>query len=465
MNLARALQAAALLLLLMAGTCRSSYGVSPEPGGPKHDVVAQPDTRIASPVATKGKALVIGVSTYDSGWDSLRADQDIARVEAALRPYYDVKPLLNASHDDIEEALATLLDESTKAPDAPILVYFAGHGHNIGDVGYIVPRDAPPPSDEASRRVFNRKAIAIETLVIWAKRFPAAQAFFVFDSCFSGSILGAVRSIGDEEPPGDPGHPVRAFLTSGAADQRVPDRSVFLTSFLNGLAGRAEDRPDCAITSDELSKYIDKQFRGPGSTQTPLYGKLGPERFDRNADFVIIPKLVDCTPQIPVSSVAAQPSRPMSAEEARWLIAQSGTTAEEVLEYMRAYPAGAHIIDARIRFKSVAKESWSTYFEAAMNAKARNDWREASALFNAAIALKPEHGGYVRVTGSIRHRYVPFYWLALALQNLGYCDAAKLAAGEAQKKGDLGWSQPADMERIIASRCPASAPAVASRNE
>jgi hypothetical protein len=49
---------------------------------------------------------------------------------------------------------------------------------------------------------------------------------FIFDSCFSGSVFATSRAA-----PGiidyKIANPVRQFIASGAADETVPDKSVF----------------------------------------------------------------------------------------------------------------------------------------------------------------------------------------------------------------------------------------------
>jgi hypothetical protein len=57
----------------------------------------------------------------------------------------------------------------------------------------------------------------------------------VFDSCFSGAIFTLSRAKPDPYIEEKVVRPVRQFITAGTENEKVPDRSVFKTSFLNGL--------------------------------------------------------------------------------------------------------------------------------------------------------------------------------------------------------------------------------------
>ncbi|MEA2491885.1 MAG: hypothetical protein QOH21_3677, partial [Acidobacteriota bacterium] len=229
----------------------------------------------------RGKALLIGVSDYGGAWPTLRADEDVALVRAALAADYEVTVVPNPNKAELRAALDEFADAAEATPEARLLVYFAGHGATLDDIGYIVPRDAPRPGDDPeSKRAFKRKAIAMDDLVAWAKPRSASQVLFVFDSCFSGSVLQAARGYEIRRKPSLLVSPVRAFFSSGSAGETVPDMSVFRKRFIDGINGAADLYPDCVITSDELSYWIGREFAGdPDRRQTPQYGKLASGRF------------------------------------------------------------------------------------------------------------------------------------------------------------------------------------------
>ena len=118
----------------------------------------------------------------------------------------------------------------------------------------------------------------------YAKQIRAKHALFVFDSCFSGSFFkmrAAPEVIALKTT-----QPVRQFITSGGADQQVPDVSVFRKEFVAALEGAADLNRDGYILGSELGSYLeDKVTNYSRQTQTPQYGKIQDRNLDKG-DFV-----------------------------------------------------------------------------------------------------------------------------------------------------------------------------------
>ena len=84
--------------------------------------------------------------------------------------------------------------------------------------------------------------------------------------------------------------PVRQFLTSGDADQKVSDDGTFRTLFLRALRGEetADANRDGYLTGTELSFYLeDRMINLTQGLQTPRGGKLRDPKFDQG-DFVFV---------------------------------------------------------------------------------------------------------------------------------------------------------------------------------
>ena len=80
---------------------------------------------------------------------------------------------------------------------------------------------------------------------------------FMFDSCFSGSILNLRERVVPETISDSVSLPVRQFITAGRANEPVPDHSIFKQAFLDLLEGRdKEPIPDGYITGEELGLYL-----------------------------------------------------------------------------------------------------------------------------------------------------------------------------------------------------------------
>jgi len=177
-------------------------------------------------------ALVIGESEYTSGWKRLPGvKDDVAAIKKLFEELgFQVETIENAKSRDLKSGIENFLDKYGYNSDARIILYFAGHGHTLtlstnNKMGYIVPVDAPLP--EKNEAAFKRSAIAMDQFNSWAKTYDSRHILFIFDSCFSGSVF---RSSRGERPPAidrSINLPVRQFITSGAADEAVPDESVF----------------------------------------------------------------------------------------------------------------------------------------------------------------------------------------------------------------------------------------------
>jgi hypothetical protein len=81
-------------------------------------------------------------------------------------------------------------------------------------------------------------------------------------------------------------NPVRQFITAGAADEPVPDKSVFKVCLLQGLDGYADYNKDSYITGSELGMYLQtKVINYSRGAQHPQYGKINNPTLDKG-DFI-----------------------------------------------------------------------------------------------------------------------------------------------------------------------------------
>ena len=226
-------------------------------------------------------ALVIGVSDYTAGWKDLPSiPGEMERVVGALEGQgFSVERLLNPDEDRLRNAIDTFVDTHGYAPDNRLLIFFAGHGYSReadGEQrGYLVPADAPVPAHtRKSVESFLAKAVPMLDVVGWARKMEARHVLFVFDSCFSGSVLNARSGI--PEPAhitSLTGRRVRQFLTAGSAGEEVPGKSVFTPAFVRALEQGAGDLTgDGYVTGTELGVYLHQQVAKPD--KTPQHGRL-----------------------------------------------------------------------------------------------------------------------------------------------------------------------------------------------
>lgn len=235
-------------------------------------------------------ALVVGEYTYGAGWPALPGvKSDTAAVADALRSDgFTVQRLDNPTRQQLSAAVDSFLARYASDSRARVLIYFAGHGHTITKdglkTGYIVLKDATDPSKDING--FLNGSLRMDYFADKAKSVKARHTLFVFDSCFSGSIFSAMRSIPDfmkrmlDEK-------AREFITSGTEDQQVPDVSIFRQRFIDGINGRADGNGDGLVTGSELGIFLQQQVDSYSSgTQTPVFGKMK----DTDGEFVFFVK-------------------------------------------------------------------------------------------------------------------------------------------------------------------------------
>ncbi len=114
----------------------------------------------------------------------------------------------------------------------------------------------------------------MEQVISWSKQIESKHALFVFDSCFSGSVLQARAITVPEDISYLTTKPVRQFISAGSANQTVPSESVFRPLFIRGINGKADLDKDGYVTGVELGRYLQKQVPRYQTGQTPQYGKI-----------------------------------------------------------------------------------------------------------------------------------------------------------------------------------------------
>lgn len=321
-----------------------------------------PETGEEIPLYQGSYALVIGASDYANGWPNLPGvKEDLSAVKAALEKQgFDVTVVENPNQQQLQQAFTDFISQYGQTPENRLLFYFAGHGHTLrlaygGEMGYIVPVDAPNPNnDEAG---FIAKALDMQMIEVYAKRIQAKHAFFLFDSCFSGSIFSLSRAV-PENISYKTAKPVRQFLTSGSAEETVPDKSIFRQQFIAALDGEADANKDGYVTGTELSEFMQTQIINYSQgSQHPQYGKIRHPMLDKG-DFVFklevsatISAGTSAAPETPASTGGADPETEM------WSLVKNSTETSDVKDFLDAYPDGKFAKAAQLKLKQLERNS------------------------------------------------------------------------------------------------------------
>ncbi len=239
-------------------------------------------------------ALVIGNGAYPvkNGWNPLPgAVKDVKEVAAVLERHgFNVTLKIDVTQVEFNKAFSDFIYESGKDKDNRLLFYYAGHGYTTKaatgeDLGYLVMLDTPSPDNAGE---FDLYSIDMVKFVSDSKKIHAKHVLFMFDSCFSGTILDLRNTVMPPHITDRIKNPVRQFITAGRADEPVPDRSEFKKAFLNLLEGHVDEpTPDGYLTGVELGDYLYRTVPKFSKGQHPQHGKIHDQQLN-TGDFVFV---------------------------------------------------------------------------------------------------------------------------------------------------------------------------------
>jgi len=237
-------------------------------------------------------ALLIGVSAYSAGLPPLPGVvEDINLVKSAMENSgFNVVTVMNPDNAGLQKAFTSFISKYGQGANNRLFIYFAGHGYTEkmpygDDIGYICPVDVPDPNKNPAG--FQEKAMPMRQIETYAYQIKSKHALFMFDACFSGSIFSTSRAI-PEVISYKTKEPVRQFITSGGANETVPDKSIFRGQFLRALQGEADGNQDGFLTGTELGEFLQSTVVNYSSgAQHPQYGKIRNPNLDKG-DFVFV---------------------------------------------------------------------------------------------------------------------------------------------------------------------------------
>jgi formylglycine-generating enzyme required for sulfatase activity len=290
-------------------------------------------------------ALVIGASDYSAGWPRLPGvEADVAAVGVALeRQGFDVTTVTDPDGDALRRAFEGFIQRHGRGADNRLLFYFAGHGHTLrrawgGEMGYIVPVDAPNPDRDPDG--FLARALDMKQVEVYAQQIDAKHALFVFDSCFSGSLFALSRAV-PEHIGYKTARPVRQFITSGQADEEVPDVSLFRDQFVAALDGEGDLNGDGYVTGAELGEYLQERvINYSHGAQHPQYGKIRHPRLDKG-DFVLLAG----------GAAAAEGAVPTPGESSLTVVVRPEDARVRVMNIVPRYRPGIRLAPGRYRIR------------------------------------------------------------------------------------------------------------------
>ena len=304
-------------------------------------------------------ALVIGVSDYTNGWPKLPGvRKDVKAVTAALESHgFNVEVVVDAKdYDALDDAFTGFIRRHGRKPENRLLFYFAGHGHTVKnygeEMGYIIPTTSPNPNRDLNG--FLDSAMDMQQVEVYAKRIRSKHALFLFDSCFSGSLFALSRAV-PENISYKTAKPVRQFITSGSADEQVPDTSIFRQQFVAALRGEGDTDGDRYITAIELGEFLQKTVVNYSrNAQHPQYGKIRNPNLDKG-DFVFVLPMPTPQPEPSViSKEEPQPEKQLDVEA--WAMVEDSDDPENFRFFIEQFPDSPRVKLARLKLKLLERK-------------------------------------------------------------------------------------------------------------
>ncbi|KAA6184094.1 PDZ domain-containing protein [Thiohalocapsa marina] len=226
-------------------------------------------------------ALVAGVSDYrNDALDLQFAYKDAEDFATALKAqsgglYRDVvvRVLENPDSDGLLDGLDWLRDEVT-SHDVAVL-FISGHGVNDPDGNYYY------LTQEADTERLSRTAVPYFHVQQTLSALPGKVLAFI-DTCHSGNIMGARRSVANITPiindlaSAENGVVVFASSTGNQYSLENPEwgNGAFTKALVEGINGKADYTHDGKITINQLDLYLSERVKElTGNKQTPTTTK------------------------------------------------------------------------------------------------------------------------------------------------------------------------------------------------
>jgi hypothetical protein len=292
-------------------------------------------------------ALVIGIDAYrDRAWPHLsRAVSDAQAVAKVLEAQgFEVTLKTDLDSVGLSRTLKDFFIRKGRDANSRLFVWFAGHGHTLNGEGFLIPSDGVSPSDEIG---FLSSAVSLRDFGKFVRYAKSKHAYAVFDSCFAGTVFNVARSRTPPAITRVTTEPVRQFLSSGDAGQKVSDDGRFARMFVEALEGRrrADANADGYLTASEIGAYLTYQLTNlSNNVQTPRYGKLMSDQFDRG-DFVFV------LPGGAAAVRAAPGGGGTAAQMVFWKSMEGSTSGGDYCAYLETFPKGTFAALARSRAK------------------------------------------------------------------------------------------------------------------
>jgi formylglycine-generating enzyme required for sulfatase activity len=299
-------------------------------------------------LASTRVALVIGNARYEQARDLSNPANDAHAVAAVLRQigFDDVREATDLGADALRRAV---LEFGRRASSADVaVVYYAGHGIEVGGRNLLVPVDARLEYEQDAEL----EALPLDVLLAQVR---GARQFrlVILDACRDNPFLARMKTQGQSmrsltrglarvEPAGATFVAYAAKEGTTASDGAAGANSPYAAALVRTL-------PTPGLPLERLFGAVrDEVLRATGNTQEPhLYGSFGRE------PLYLVPPAPAAAPATGQGAGGAGAATGVDRETVFWQSIQASTRADEFEAYLRLFPEGLYVPLARARLAAL----------------------------------------------------------------------------------------------------------------
>ena len=349
-------------LRLAAASAQTWAACAQTPARVPKDLHVEPETSPPKPLIPRAqglaggrrKALVIGNNAYTKARPLRNGAHDAADVTAVLkRASFDVTPLTDSTETRLKEAVRHFASNVNSGDVA--LLFYSGHGLQIGGENYLIPVDFDPSRGESGARSACQPASEPQQTI---EKAGARLNIVVLDACRNnpfGSSLTSARGL--------------ALMEAGLGTY---------IALATGPGQVADDNP--SERNGLFTKYLLREFVVPGQSLDVVFKKVkeqvytasgGQQRPWLHADMI-----GDFYPQPPAGAPATPPADPSILDLGKKQY-QNGQFEEAAQSFERA--RRGHPDDP------------FPYNALGVTLTRLGRWSQAVDMFSRAIELKPDY--------------------------------------------------------------------------
>jgi formylglycine-generating enzyme required for sulfatase activity len=321
-------------------------------------LLVAPTPALAQNSVPKRLALVIGNDAYQNVPKLEKAGNDAAAMARELKTAgFDVTLARDQDFRSMLKKMDFFISHITGGDQ--VVIFFAGHGVQLKTGNYLLPTDIETNSETEVEKT----SISLNDVMDRLNEAKAAFALVMVDACrdnplkSNGRAMGGTRGLQPPEPPKG-----QMVIYSASKGQQALDKLSQKDKNPNGVFTRefiARMRKPGVRIEDlvrEVQDSVESLAKSIGHEQRPaLYNEA------RGNFYFFGPTVVEVTEPVAQAAYSATPEKTAAQiDDEAWDSVKDGIDVDLMEEYLRQFPKGRHVGQARIaivKFKAEAKRA------------------------------------------------------------------------------------------------------------